>query len=89
LKRKSDVKDRLKEFVESCKTKFGLKPKILRSDKGGEYVGKEMQEYLKKEGIAFQHSVAYSPLVLMMMMFKRLIEWMKIRVRRRQLKDRF
>lgn len=61
IRHKSEVKIRFREYVENVKTKFGVKPKKLRSDNGGEYIDKELQDYLKSEGIEFQHTVAYTP----------------------------
>lgn len=51
----------MKQFVEFCKTKFGRKPKIMRSDRGGEYTGNSLVNYLKSEGIQSQLTAAYSP----------------------------
>jgi transposase InsO family protein len=42
LKRKSDVEDRFIEFVERLKTKFGKKPKMFRTDQGGESIAKDV-----------------------------------------------
>lgn len=61
LKCKSEVLDRFKEFVEFGKTKFGKKIKCLRSDRGGEYLGKDFLKYLAKEGIANQRTAPYTP----------------------------
>lgn len=61
LKEKSEVRDKLKEFVAMMKTKFGHKPKVFRSDRGGEYVGNKLQEWLKLEGIQAQFTAPYTP----------------------------
>lgn len=61
IKKKSDVFEKLQEFVEMCKNRFGIKPKIFRSDNGGEYVNSNVQNYLKSQGIQMQTTVAYSP----------------------------
>uniref|UniRef100_A0AAG5DV13 Retrovirus-related Pol polyprotein from transposon TNT 1-94 n=1 Tax=Anopheles atroparvus TaxID=41427 RepID=A0AAG5DV13_ANOAO len=61
LKQKSETLNCLKEYVELIRNKFGKKPKVLRSDNGGEYVGKEFKEYLKNNGIVGQFSSPYSP----------------------------
>lgn len=61
MRNKSEVEEHFKAFVAEAKTRFDKKPKILRSDQGGEYTGKEFQEYLKVEGIQFQHTVPYTP----------------------------
>lgn len=51
----------IKNFVEKVKNVLGIKPKILRSDRAKEYMGKEVQEYLSNEGIQFQCTVGYAP----------------------------
>lgn len=61
LKEKSEVPDVLIRFVEMIKTRFGKKPKIIRSDRGGEYVNGKVQTYLQQQGIQIQYTVAYSP----------------------------
>ena len=57
----STVADKYKEFVAKASNKFQRKPKILRSDNGGEYTGSKLINYLKQEGIRLQTSVPYSP----------------------------
>lgn len=61
MRNKSDVFEKLREFVENVKTKFHLKPKVVRSDRGGEYLNENVQKYLKSEGIEFQCTVGYAP----------------------------
>ncbi|GBO15120.1 Retrovirus-related Pol polyprotein from transposon TNT 1-94 [Araneus ventricosus] len=41
--------------------KFGRTLKVLRSDNGGEYIGKEIEDFLKEQGIVHQLTVPYSP----------------------------
>lgn len=36
------------------------KVQAIRSDSGGEYIGKQLDNYLKNEGINHQFTVAYS-----------------------------
>ncbi|GJQ73734.1 hypothetical protein Trydic_g14067 [Trypoxylus dichotomus] len=43
------------------KTKFLKKPKIIRSDRGGEYIGNSLLSYFKKEGILTQYTSPYTP----------------------------
>ena len=38
-----------------------LPGKVLRSDNGGEYTGKQFQEYLKSEGVRHELTVPKSP----------------------------
>lgn len=61
IKQKSEVAEKLIQFVEKVKTKFSKKPKVIRSDRGTEYTNHRVQEYLKSEGIAFECTVGYAP----------------------------
>lgn len=61
IKNKSDVAEKVVEYVENVKTRFGKTPKIFRSDRGGEYTSGKVQDYLKQEGIEFQCTVGYAP----------------------------
>jgi hypothetical protein len=58
IKSKTDAKVELKRFIEKCITQFGSPPKIIRSDRGGEYTDHSIQNYMKDHGIVFQSSVA-------------------------------
>ena len=51
---------KLPEYVAYVSNKFGTKPKVLRSDNGTEYTGKDTQAVLKRAGIEFQTSVPYN-----------------------------
>lgn len=42
-------------------TQFGRKPKVIRSDRGGEYTGHNVSQFLKTNGIRMQYTAAYSP----------------------------
>lgn len=61
LKEKSEVEGTIREFIKFCNTLFGSNPKVIRSDRGGEYTGKRLQDYLKSEGIQVQFTTPYSP----------------------------
>lgn len=61
LREKSEATTKMKEFVASMVNQYGKKPKVIRSDRGGEYVNKEMQEFLRNEGIKIQYTAPYSP----------------------------
>lgn len=61
LKLKSEVENKMKEYIEMVKTKFGKKPKIIRSDRGGEYTSNNILNYMKSEGIQLQLTSPYSP----------------------------
>lgn len=40
---------------------FGRKPKVLRSDRGGEYMSNEFIQYLDQQGIQYQRTVPSTP----------------------------
>ena len=61
IREKSEVADILIQFIEKIKTKFGRKPKAIRSDRGGEYMNAKVQKYLENQGIQVQYTVGYSP----------------------------
>lgn len=61
LKHKSEATGLVKSFIEFIKTQIASKPKIFRSDGGGEYWNKDLEEYLKSEGIIFQRTVPHTP----------------------------
>lgn len=41
--------------------KFGRKPRVIRSDRGGEYTSKSIKNYLASEGICFQYRAPFAP----------------------------
>lgn len=61
LRERSEVPNLAVEYIEHMKTQLGKKPKVFRSDRGTEYMGAKLQEYLRKEGIKFQCTVGYAP----------------------------
>jgi transposase InsO family protein len=61
LKNKSEAFEKFKHFVEMVKTFFGKKPKVLRTDRGGEYMSIEFEEYLDAEGIQRNRTAPYTP----------------------------
>lgn len=61
IRNKSDCKTELVNYIERCKTQFGTAIKILRSDRGGEYLDTSVQNYLKSNGIIFQCSTPRCP----------------------------
>ena len=61
IRSKDEVTKTFIEYIESVKTQFKVKPKVIRTDRGGEYLNKEFQDYLKKEGIKSQCTVGYAP----------------------------
>lgn len=61
LREKSEVGAKIKEYIEMVKNKFSKQPKIMRSDKEGEYINKGVVEYLKNQGIQIQYTALYLP----------------------------
>lgn len=61
MKSKDESAEKTMQFIEKLKTQLGEKPKVFRSDRGGEYLNLKLQQYLKDEGIEFQCTVSYSP----------------------------
>lgn len=61
LKVKSEAATRIKEFVAEMQTRFGRKPQVIRSDRGGEYTGKDLLKFYRENGITPQFTVPYSP----------------------------
>src|SRR5712671_4563035 len=61
LKKKSEVFERIKDFVRLCETKYNRKPKKFRSDNGGEYIGHDVKDFLRRESIEWQLTVPFSP----------------------------
>lgn len=60
IRSKDEVLEKLREFVKLMQNKFHKKPKVLRSDRGKEYVNKAVKDFLKKEGIEMQLTAPYS-----------------------------
>jgi hypothetical protein len=50
MKNKSEVFHHFQNFVAAFKTQYNHIVRILRSDGGGEYIGQEFEEWLKKNG---------------------------------------
>jgi len=61
LKRKDEVFERFKEWKSEVERSTGIKVKTLRSDNGGEYWGKEMVAFLRKEGVVHESSTPRTP----------------------------
>lgn len=61
LRQKSETETKLREYVEMTKTKFLQKPKMMRSDRGGEYVGNVTTKLLNSEGIQTQFTAPSTP----------------------------
>ena len=61
LEHKNEAVKFIKMFVQMGKTQFNKTVKTIRSDRGREYVNKDLREYLQKEGIRIQYTAPYSP----------------------------
>jgi hypothetical protein len=61
LKEKSEVGQHLKAFITRAELEMGLKVKTLRSDGGGEYMAKHVQQFLTDHGIKHEITMADTP----------------------------
>ncbi|KAJ9520269.1 hypothetical protein QJQ45_030268 [Haematococcus lacustris] len=61
LKAKSEVPAAIRDAVEWFETQGGRKVKVLRSDRGTEYVNQAVREFLSRKGIIHQQTAPYSP----------------------------
>lgn len=61
LKKKSEVIDKFKEFVNISEKERGHKIKALQSDNGTEFVNAEMKTFMADNGIRHRRSVPYTP----------------------------
>ncbi|CAI7730881.1 unnamed protein product [Closterium sp. NIES-54] len=61
VKTKDEVAKVFKRWIHYVEREAEAKMKILRSDRGGEYMGKDLETFLEDKGITHQLSVAYMP----------------------------
>ena len=61
LKNKSDVSDKIEQFVEFVKNKFNKNIKTFRSDNGGEYICEKLNRFFRKNGIKHEYTAPYTP----------------------------
>ena len=61
LCRKSDTAGHLKSFLAHLKNQYGITPKRIRSDNGGEYTSKEYQQILRDQGIIHETTAPHTP----------------------------
>jgi len=61
LKNKSEVAATLRDFAAYMKNQTGFPLVTIRSDNGGEYLGKDIQEWMASNGIRHERSVPYTP----------------------------
>lgn len=60
LKRKGDAFAAFKHFKAMVENQSGHKIAFLRSDRGGEYIGQDFQDFLKDSGIKWEPTAAYT-----------------------------
>ncbi|CAI7854756.1 unnamed protein product [Closterium sp. NIES-54] len=60
VKTKDEVAKVFKRWIHYAEREAGANVKILRSDRGGEYMGKDLESFLEDKGITHQLSVAYT-----------------------------
>jgi len=61
LKNKSEVFERFCNFKELVENQSGLHIKVLRTDRGGEYISKEFPCFRRENGIHKQFTTRYAP----------------------------
>lgn len=61
IKKKSDVFETLKEYVETAEAHCNTRLSRLRCDNGGEYIGTDLRNYCKSKGIILEFIPAYNP----------------------------
>lgn len=61
LRQKSETEQKIREYIAFVKNKFNKKPKILRSDRGGEYMSESLLSFLKFDGIESQFTAPSTP----------------------------
>ncbi|CAI7870227.1 unnamed protein product [Closterium sp. NIES-53] len=61
VKTKNEVAKVFKRWIRYAEREAGAKVKILRSDRGEEYMGKDLESFLEDKGITHHLSVAYMP----------------------------
>lgn len=61
LTSKGEAELKIREYVRWTENLFGRKPKVIRSDGGGEYIGESLKQFYKTEGIVAQYTTPYTP----------------------------
>jgi hypothetical protein len=61
IQRKSEVEEKFKNYSALLRVEKGKAVNTLRTDRGGEYVGKSFNDWLESEGIRHEMSAAYTP----------------------------
>ena len=61
MKHKSETFEKFKEFQSEVENQLGKTIKLLRSDRGGEYMSQEFDDHLKSRGIVPQLTPSSTP----------------------------
>ena len=61
MRKKSDAFHYFKMFAQLSHTHTGRKIKVLRTDRGGEYLSKDFESDLSSKGTQHQFTTAYTP----------------------------
>lgn len=61
LRKKSDAKTEIINFIEYVKNQLSQKPRKFRTDHGGEFMDRELQSYLENQGIIMEPTTPESP----------------------------
>ncbi|KAG7199846.1 hypothetical protein KM043_016901 [Ampulex compressa] len=61
LKTNDQAAEAIKEYIAAMMTRFGKKALALRIDNGREYISRELESFLRKEGVENQFTVPYTP----------------------------
>lgn len=60
MKNKSDVLEFFRKYNTIVKNKYSHNVKILHTDNGGEYLNKDLKEYMDKQGIVHELTSPYT-----------------------------
>lgn len=60
MKQKSDVTEKIQNYIRNIKNKFNKIPKVIKLDRGKEYVNTKLKNFLRIEGIETQYTVGYA-----------------------------
>lgn len=61
MKYKNEAEANLIHYIQEMKTQFGIKPKRLRVDNGGEFSSKNFTKFAEKNGILIEYTISHSP----------------------------
>ena len=61
MAKKSEALEKFKDFQATVEAESGLRIGTLRTDRGGEYVGKEFKRYLRSQQIEHEETIANTP----------------------------